>query len=124
MPFPARLISSHGRLLAMMLLPGAALAQGAAQWPAQGMGQGPSCVTARSQCPIRGNQPPGTQCACPDNPNLWGMVTITGAGQPYYPASPPPPRREELRNDDLDDDDDVLAGPRRHRRHAPADENP
>ncbi len=76
----------------------------------------PSCVTARSHCPVKGLRPPGTQCTCPDHPDIQGFVDATNLGQPMYPAYQPR-GREELRNDDLDDGDDVLAGPRRHHRH-------
>jgi hypothetical protein len=75
----------------------------------------PRCITARSQCPASGFQPPGTHCACPDYPNVWGFVTVTGTEQPAYPAYEHR-RRDELRNDDLDKGDDVLAGPRWHHR--------
>jgi hypothetical protein len=82
----------------------------------QALAKGPRCITARSQCPSSGMQPPGTKCACPDHPNVWGIVDMTDMEQPIYPTNGHH-GREELRNDDLDDDDDsVLAGPRHHHR--------
>jgi hypothetical protein len=86
----------------------------------EAMAQGPRCVTARSQCPSNGLQPPGTRCACPDHPNIWGTVNVTGPEEPVYPAYEHH-GREELRNDDLDDGDSVLAGPRRHHRRGDDD---
>ncbi|HET6608564.1 MAG TPA: hypothetical protein VFG62_17950 [Rhodopila sp.] len=74
----------------------------------------PRCITARAQCPASGFQPPGTKCACPDHPNIWGFVGVTGVEQPMYPAYEHH-ERDELRNDDYDGED-VLAGPRRHHR--------
>lgn len=84
--------------------------------------QAPACITARSQCPVRGTQPPGTQCACPNYPGVWGTVVVTGSGQPIYPGYQHH-GHAELRNDDLDDSDDVLAGPRRHRDQRDTDDD-
>ncbi len=104
----------NGRVLALAVF---------ASFPAfAAFAQAPYCITARSQCPVRGMQPPGTQCACPDYPGVWGMVGMIGSGQPIYPGYQHH-GREELRNDDLDDGDDVLAGPRRHRHRRDTDDD-
>jgi hypothetical protein len=106
MAFLRRFLSHHRIFLltGFALLPASVALAGA-----------PRCVTARSHCPIKGLQPPGTQCTCPDHPDIRGFVDATEMGQPMYPAYQPR-GREELRNDDLDDGDDVLAGPRHHHR--------
>jgi hypothetical protein len=77
--------------------------------------QGQTCTTANGQCGVSSLHPQGTDCHCPDAPNVMGMVGVTTYGSPVYPGYQPH-RRQELRNDDIDDDGDVLAGPRRHHR--------
>lgn len=79
--------------------------------------QGSVCTTATGQCSASALKPGGTQCHCPNDPGVMGMVGVTTVAPPVYPGYPPR-QREELRNDDIDDDGDVLAGPRRHHRRS------